>query len=130
MANASVTNVSRRPNIKTMMNVGVTYDTPADKVERAMAIIEEIFKPHPKTVDLIISFNKFNDSSLNILVVHWWDSTDFKEYLRGFQALNLELKRRFDAEGIDFAFPTQTVYVKNNAAAEPATGAAVTKSGS
>jgi MscS family membrane protein len=115
MANASITNVSKRPNIKTVMNVGVTYDTPAEKVERAMVIIEEIFKPHPKTADLIISFNKFNDSSLNILVVHWWNSTDFKEYLLGFQKLNLELKRRFDAEGIDFAFPSQTVYVKNGA---------------
>ena len=77
MANASITNISKRPNIKTVMNVGVTYNTPADRVERAMAIIEEIFKPHPKTADLIISFNKFNDSSLNILVVHWWNSTDF-----------------------------------------------------
>ena len=81
MANASLTNVSRRPNIKTVMNIGVTYDTPAEKVERAMQIIEEIYRPHPKTVDLIISFNKFESSSLNILVVHWWDSTDFKEYL-------------------------------------------------
>jgi MscS family membrane protein len=118
MANASITNVSRRPNIKTVMNVGVTYDTPADKVERAMSIIETIFKPHPKTADLIISFNKFNDSSLNILVVHWWDSTDFKEYLLGFQKLNLELKRRFDAEGIDFAFPTQTVHVRHHTATD------------
>ena len=119
MANASITNISKRPNIKTVMNVGVTYNTPADRVERAMAIIEEIFKPHPKTADLIISFNKFNDSSLNILVVHWWNSTDFKDYLCGFQKLNLELKRRFDAEGIDFAFPTQTVYVKNEMNSEP-----------
>jgi len=118
MNNASITNISQRPNIKTVMNIGVTYDTSAEKVERATAIIEEIFKPHPKTSDLIISFNKFNDSSLNILVVHWWNSTDFKEYLLGFQKLNLELKRRFDAEGIDFAFPTQTVYVKNGAQPE------------
>jgi MscS family membrane protein len=123
MANANITNVSKRPNIKTVMNVGVTYDTPADKVERAMAIIEEIFRPHPRTADLIISFNKFNDSSLNILVVHWWNSTDFKEYLAGFQMLNLELKRRFDAEGIDFAFPSQTVYLKNGAPAESPTNA-------
>lgn len=127
MANASITNVSKRPNIKTVMNVGVTYDTPADKVERAMAIIEEIFKPHPKTADLIISFNKFNDSSLNILVVHWWNSTDFKDYLAGFQKLNLELKRRFDAEGIDFAFPTQTVYVKNGATASPSPATTTTR---
>jgi len=116
MANASITNISKRPNIKTVMNVGVTYDTPAEKVERAMAIIEEIFKPHPKTADLIISFNKFESSSLNILVVHWWDSTDFKEYLLQFQKLNLQLKRRFDAEGINFAFPSQTVYLRQDSA--------------
>jgi MscS family membrane protein len=114
MANASLTNVSRRPNIKTVMNIGVTYDTPAEKVERAMQIIEDIYRPHPMTADLIISFNKFESSSLNILVVHWWNSTDFKEYLLQFQKLNLELKRRFDAEAINFAFPTQTLYLKQD----------------
>jgi MscS family membrane protein len=114
MANASITNVSKRPNIKTVMNIGLTYDTPAQSVERAMKIIDEIFRPHPKTTDLIISFNKFESSSLNILVVHWWDSTNFKEYLAGFQQLNLELKRRFDSEGISFAFPSQTVYVRQD----------------
>jgi MscS family membrane protein len=114
MANASLTNISRRPNIKTVMNIGVTYDTSADKVERAMQILEDVFRPHPKTADLIISFNKFESSSLNILVVHWWNSTDFKEYLLQFQKLNLEIKRRFDAEGISFAFPTQTLNVRQD----------------
>lgn len=114
MGNATITNVSARPNIKTVMNLGVTYDTPAEKVQRAMAILEEILKPHPKTSDLIISFDKFESSSLNILVVHWWNSTDYKAYLLEFQLLNLEIKRRFDAEGINFAFPTQTVYLKQD----------------
>jgi MscS family membrane protein len=114
MANASLTNVSRRPNIKTVMNIGVTYDTPSEKIERAMAIIKEVYQPHPKTADLIVSFNKFADSALNILVVHWWNSKDFKEYLMEFQKLNLELKRRFDKEGINFAFPSQTVYLKQD----------------
>ncbi len=114
MASANIVNVSKRPNIKTVMNIGVTYDTPAERVERAMRIIEEIFRPHPKTADLLIGFNKFESSSLNILVVHWWNSTDYKEYLLGFQQLNLELKRRFDAEGISFAFPSQTVYVRQD----------------
>lgn len=114
MANANIVNVSKRPNIKTVMNIGVTYDTPAERVELAMRIIEEIFRPHPKTADLLVGFNKFESSSLNILVVHWWNSTDYKEYLLGFQQLNLELKRRFDAEGIGFAFPSQTVYLRQD----------------
>jgi MscS family membrane protein len=131
IANASIVNVSKRPNIKTVMNIGVTYDTPAQKVQRAMQIIDEVFRPHPKTVDLIVSFNKFESSSLNILVVHWWNSTNFKEYLGGFKELNLELKRRFDEEKISFAFPTQTVYLKQDsewrlvspAATPPSSGA-------
>lgn len=112
MANASLTNVSHRPSIKTEMNIGVTYDTSAEKVERAMEIIDGVFRPHPSTVDLIVSFNRFESSSLNILVVHWWGSTDVKEYLASLCQLNLELKRLFDSEGIEFAFPTRTIHLK------------------
>jgi len=114
MGNATITNISARPNIKTVMNIGITYDTPAAKVKLALKIIEEVYKQHPKTFDFIMSFNKFESSSLNILVVHWWNSTDFKEYLGGIQDMNLALKERFDTEGINFAFPTQTLYVKQD----------------
>jgi len=114
MASANIINVSKRPNIKTVMNIGVTYDTPSTQIERAMQIINEIYRPHPKTADLLVSFNKFESSALNILVVHWWNSTDYADYLAGFQKLNLELKRRFDAEGINFAFPSQTVYLRQD----------------
>jgi MscS family membrane protein len=114
MASANIVNVSKRPNIKTVMNIGLTYDTPSHDIERAMQVIEQIYRPHPKTADLLISFNKFESSSLNILVVHWWNSTDFKEYLLGFQKLNLELKRQFDEIGINFAFPSQTVYLRQD----------------
>lgn len=114
IANANIINVSKRPNIKTVMNIGVTYDTTSGQIERAMRIIDEIYRPHPKTADLLISFNKFDSSSLNIMVVHWWNSTDFKDYLLNFQLLNLELKRRFDAEQINFAFPSQTVYLRQD----------------
>lgn len=114
MGNATITNISARPNIKTVMNIGITYDTPVAKVKLALRIIEEVYKQHPKTFDFVMSFNKFESSSLNILVVHWWNSTDFKEYLGGIQDMNLALKERFDTEGIHFAFPTQTLYVKQD----------------
>ncbi len=114
MGNATITNITRRPNIKTTMNVGLTYDTSTAKVKRAIEILTEIYKPHPKTQDLIVSFHQFGDSSLNILVVHWWNGTDQKEYLAGMQEMNLTLKQRFDDEGISFAFPSRTVYVRQD----------------
>ena len=115
MANASLTNVSKRPNIKTVMNIGLTYDTSVEQIQRATHIVEEIFGTHPRTKDLLVSFNKFENSSLNIQFVHWFNSTDYKEYLQAMQMFNLDLKRRFDAEGIHFAFPTQTVFLKQDA---------------
>jgi MscS family membrane protein len=114
MANANIINISKRPNIKTVMNIGLTYDTTSARIERAMEIIRDIYRPHPKTADLQVSFNKFESSSINILVVHWWNSTDWNDYLMGFQKLNLELKRRFDEEQISFAFPSQTVYLRQD----------------
>jgi MscS family membrane protein len=113
MNNATITNVSGRPTIKTVMNIGITYDTPAEKVKLALKIIDEIFRGHKMTSDLVLSFNKFEDSALNILVVHFWNGTDGKANLASLQEMNLALKERFDAEKIEFAFPSQTVYLKS-----------------
>ncbi len=112
MGNATITNITARPNIKTELNLGITYDTPTEKVRRATAILEEIYRGHPMTTDVWVSFNKFNDSALNLFVVHWWNGVETKAYLAGMQQINLEIKRRFEAEGIEFAFPTQTTHVR------------------
>ncbi len=115
MGNAIIINITRRPTIKTEMNLGLTYDTPAEKVKRATALLEEIFRANPRTAELIISFNKFADSALNLFVVHVWSGTDIKQHFAEMQELNLQIKARFDAEKIEFAFPTQTVYLKTEA---------------
>jgi len=115
MGNAVITNITRRPTIKTEMNIGLTYDTPVEKVKRATLILEEIFQANKQTGDLIISFNKFTDSALNIFVVHVWNGTDVKEHFAAMQQFNLTIKQRLDAEGIEFAFPTQTIHLKSDA---------------
>jgi MscS family membrane protein len=112
VGNATITNITRRATIRSVMNIGLTYDTPADKVKRAIALLEEIYRAEPMTKDVVITFNKFADSALNIEVVHIWNSTDGKAQLKGLQAMNLRVKEVFDREGIEFAFPTQTIYVK------------------
>ena len=112
MGNATITNVTARPNIKTEMNLSITYDTPTEKVRRATVILEEVYRGHAMTADVWVSFNKFNDSALNLFVVHWWNGVEPKAHLAGLMQLNLEIKRRFEAEGIEFAYPTQTVHVR------------------
>ncbi len=119
MGNATIVNISRRPTIRTEFNLGLTYDTPPAQLGRALELLNEILGGHPKTADLVISFNRFADSSLNVLVVHQWAGTDQKEYLAGLQSLNLAIKERFDREGIRFAFPSQTLYIRGDAALPP-----------
>ncbi len=114
MGNATITNVSLRPTIKTVMNFGLTYDTSTEKLKRAVQILEEIYRNHPETQDLIVSFNKFADSALNIQVVHWWKGTDGKACLMAMHEMNFKVKELFEAEKLNFAFPSQTVYLKQD----------------
>jgi MscS family membrane protein len=120
MGNATITNITRRPTIKTVINFGLTYDTTTEQLKRAVKILEEIYRGHTGTQDVIISFNNFADSSLNIQVVHWWKGTDGRACLAGMQEMNFKVKERFEAEKLDFAFPSRTVYLKQES--EPAAG--------
>lgn len=114
VGNAIVTNISRRPNIRTLMNIGLPYDTPPPKVTRAVQILEEVYRGHSMTHDVLLGFNKFADSALNVLVIHWWKGLDYKAYIQGMQELNVAIKARFEAEGIGFAFPSQTIYLRQD----------------
>ena len=112
VGSATIVNISRRPSIRTIMDIGITYDTPPEKVQQALDILENVYREHPMTSDLIVSFTQFADSSLNLKVIHWWKGTDYRAYMAGMRELNLRIKDRFDAAGLSFAFPTRTVHLK------------------
>jgi MscS family membrane protein len=103
MGNAIITNITQRPSIKTVMNFALARTLPTDKVKRAVAILREIYQGNPMTQDAWVSFNQFTGPNLNIQVVHWWKGTDYQKYLAGMQEMNMEVKDRFDTEGISFA---------------------------
>jgi MscS family membrane protein len=103
VGNAAITNITQRSSIKTVMNLTLSHDLPADKMKRALALLAEIYRGHPLTQDVWISFNQFTGGNLNILIMHWSKGTDYQKYLAGLQEMNLAVKERFDAEGIAFA---------------------------
>jgi MscS family membrane protein len=102
MGNATITNITQRPNIKTVMNFALARTLPTDKVKRAVEVLHEIYRASPMTQDVWVSFNQFSGANLNIQVVHWWKGTDYQKYLAGMQDMNLAVKNRLDAEGIAF----------------------------
>jgi len=118
VADSPIENIGRRPYIRRVLDVTVTYDTPPEKMTRAVEILREMLqarKEHfPPDLPGRVYFSEFNAASLNIVVYYWFTPPDWWKYLQFTHEFNMELLRRFNAEGIEFAFPTQTLYVKQD----------------
>ncbi len=106
---APVENVSREPSRKIILDLGLTYDTSADNMERAMQILKDINQNNTHTEEkTIISFNGFGDFAMNIMFIYYIKSG---ESIADTQTeINLDILRQFNSKGLEFAFPTQTLY--------------------
>ena len=111
VANAKIDNWDARPTRRTNFTIGVTYDTSYEKLKRAVEILREVMARHPGTAQYRAYFNSFGDYSLNILVNHWCKYLDYEQYLKCLEEILFEIKKRFEEEGIEFAFPSQTLYL-------------------
>ncbi len=60
-----------------------------------------------------VFFNDFNDWSLNIQAIYWFHPPEYWKYLEHAEKVNMELLTRYNDAGIEFAFPTQTLYVND-----------------
>lgn len=117
IANSALENIGRRPYIRWLTNIGITYDTPPEKAEKAVQIIQEILENHEGMKEDFPSrvfFNGFNDWSLNIMVIAWYHPPNYWDYQAWLQKTCLEIMRRFKVEDIEFAFPTRTIYLAND----------------
>jgi MscS family membrane protein len=113
VADSVINNIAKRPTIKNPYNIGITYDTSSEKLEKALEILRDVIGSHPSTEKHWVYFKEFGDFSLNIFVIHWCKYTDYQEFLTATEEINLEVKRQFEKEGIQFAFPSQTLYLEN-----------------
>jgi MscS family membrane protein len=114
MAKVDVENIGRRPHIRRLSNITITYDTPPEKAEKAVQIIRDILDDHegmdPEFPPRVY-FNEFNPASLNILMLYWYHPPDYWGFLAFNQMVNLQIMLEFEKEGIKFAFPTTTTYL-------------------
>jgi MscS family membrane protein len=82
-------------------------------MKRAMEILQEIIAQNDATEDkVLVSFNAFGDSAMNILFIYYIKSG--ADILGAQTDINMEVLSRFTAAGLDFAFPTQTIYTKQD----------------
>ena len=123
LANKSIHNIAKRPFIRRIFTLGVTYDTTPEKVSRAKEILEDVLKDHegmdPKGEMLPrVYFSDFSSSSLDFKCMYWYHPAAYWDYMKFSEWVNLEILRRFNEEGIEFAFPTQTIHLAKEESAE------------
>lgn len=113
MSDCPIVNISRRPTIRQLITISLTYDTSAERVQEAVVILRQIFQAHPLTHDFIVNWRDYSQSSLDIFVVYWCKTTDYKQFLGALEQINVQIKERFDAAKLEFAFPTQTIQLQS-----------------
>ncbi|WP_179337445.1 mechanosensitive ion channel family protein [Winogradskyella ludwigii] len=109
----SVENVALEPTRKIMLRLGLTYSTSPEKMQEAMDILKQIVSDNQDIVtDLpTVFFETFADSSLVLLFIYYIRKEADIPLTQN--KINLEILKRFDNAGLDFAFPTRTVYNTN-----------------
>ncbi|MDH6343398.1 MscS family membrane protein [Parabacteroides sp. PFB2-12] len=114
ITDASIINISSEPMRRVVMKLGLTYDTTPEKMQEALDILRGI----PKKVDfvskksdnIIANFSGYGDSALEISFIYFIEK---KGNIRKVTSdMNMEILKSFNAAGLNFAFPSQTLYLQ------------------
>ena len=113
LARVQIENVGRRPHIKRVANLRIPLNTPHQKLERAVRIIEELLENHEGMRTEFpprVYFTEFEEEAFNICMIYWYAPPNYWNYLRFGQTLNFKISAAFEAEGITFNLPTRLVH--------------------
>lgn len=103
-----VENVTAEPSRKMSVVLGLTYDTTPEQIEEALQILTDIVSEAGRTEnEYTVWFSGFGDFSLNVSLIYFIRKGE--HWANVPSEINLEILRRFNAAGLDFAFPTQTL---------------------
>lgn len=112
----SVENPGRMSNRRINTVVGLRYED-ASKVGTIVNAIRQMLQTHAdidQQQTLLVYFNGFGDSSLNIMVYCFTRTTVWEEWLAVQQQVYLNIIDIVQSHGADFAFPSQTLYLNNS----------------
>ncbi len=96
---------------RSTFSFGVTYDTPVEKLERIPMMIKEIILSQSDTRFDRVHFKELGDSALVFECVYYVLTPDYCKYMDIQQQINLAVVGRFQQDAIEFAYPTQTLYI-------------------
>jgi small-conductance mechanosensitive channel len=111
LLNSRIRNYGRLFERRVVFSIGVTYQTPAAVLKTIPGIIRDAVEAEEDTRFDRSHFQKYGDFALTFETVYFVLSPDYNRYMDIQQGINLAIFERFEQEGIEFAYPTQTVYL-------------------
>jgi len=114
LANEPITNWSRMGKRRITFHLGVTYSTTRDKLEKCVKSIRKMLEEHPgiHKETIFVNFERFNDSSLDIFMYFFTNTTNWGEYLNVREDVNFRIMEILEQEGVSVAFPSRSIYIE------------------
>jgi small-conductance mechanosensitive channel len=120
LLSSRIRNFKRMEERRVSFDIGVVYGTSSDKLRQIPEIMRKSVESLENTRFDRCHFKKFGDSALVFETVYYMMVPDYAAFMDTQQAINLALYEHFESMGVDFAYPTQTLFVKAEEGAEPA----------
>ena len=111
LTDSRVQNYRRMERRRVAFDLGVAYETPAAKLKEIPAIVEKIISGVDGAVFDRAHFKSYGDFNLAFEIVYFVLGRDYGKYMDVQQEINLAIFEAFAKRKIDFAYPTQTVYL-------------------
>ncbi|OGW79794.1 MAG: hypothetical protein A2Z83_03695 [Omnitrophica bacterium GWA2_52_8] len=111
LTSSRIRNFKRMQQRRVLFKLGVVYGTSYEKMKKIPLILREVIESIKDTRFDRAHFQGYGDFSLNIEVVYYLLSPDYNVHMDVQEKINLAILERFAAEQIEFAYPTQTLYV-------------------
>lgn len=110
-SDSPVENVSLEPSRKVVTKLGLTYDTSPEQMDVAMELLRNIATQNSDLEDQVkVAFTEFGDFSMNLTLIYYIRTG--RDILAAQTAVNIAVLKEFNSKGLEFAFPTQTLYTK------------------
>lgn len=114
LTSARIQNFKRMEERRGVFSFSLTYETPVEKLRVIPNYIKEIIESIDGVKFGRTHLKEFGDSALNYEAVYFVESNNYDEFMDIQQEINLKIMEKFEKEGIEMAFPTRTVFVKNS----------------
>ncbi len=116
LLSSRIRNFGRMYKRRVVFTLGVTYGTPKEKLAMIPTIVRKAIEAQDKTTFDRSHFASYGDFSLDFETVYFVLDPEYNLYMDIQQAINLQVYERFAEEGIEFAFPTQTLFLQKQSA--------------